>query len=112
MIPYDPEMFPDDVTFFRKTSSTGNWGDPKRPPVWGPGTAMRASVQSRSVDRTDASGRVYTVTVHWVYTSDNPEAVTDDKFEWAGRTLVAEAATIPKGIDDVLWLTQCQETRS
>ena len=109
MIPFSPLMYPDEVVFFRSVPSTGGQGASRRtfPTL---GIPLKASVQSKSVDRTDRDGRVTTVTLHVVRTATDPQAKADDKFEWLGRTLTVEAGTLPKGIGNVTWLTNCLET--
>mgnify|MGYP000235737651 CR=1 FL=1 len=110
MIPYSAEMFNDDVTLYRATVTVSAKGVATRtfPDA---GIPLRASVQSRSIDRTDSSGRIYSVTSHWIYTPTDPAASKDDKFTWIGRTLYVESGSVPKGIKDVMWLTQCLETQ-
>ncbi len=110
MIPFSPLMYPDDVIFFRSVPATGDQGASRRT-FPAPGIPLKASVQSKSVDRTDTKGRVTTVTVHSVRTPTDPQAEADDKFEWLGRTLTVEAGTLPKGIGNVTWLTNCLETK-
>src|SRR5687768_17038423 len=65
MIPFSPLMYPDDVVFFRSVPATGAQGASHRT-FPGPGIPLKASVQSKSVDRTDRDGRVATVTLHVV----------------------------------------------
>ncbi len=109
MIPFSRLMYPDDVVFFRAAPSVSGPGASRRT-FPDPGIPLKASVQSKSVDRTDTQGRVFTVTTHAVRTPENPLAKADDKFEWLGRTLTVEGAAIPKGIGNVTWLTNCLET--
>jgi hypothetical protein len=108
--PLSERMFRDTVQHYRMTSITGGGGT-SRPTFSGSGTEHAASVQSERVDRTDAAGRVFSVSRHEVYSPTLDDARTGDKIEWLGRTLAVEAATVPKGIGDVLWLTYCVETR-
>lgn len=109
MIPFSPLMYSDDLVYFRSVPATGGQGASRRTfPT--PGIPLKASVQSKSVDRTDRDGRVVTVTIHVVRTAADPQAVADDKFEWLGRTLTVVATTLPKGIGNVTWLTNCLET--
>lgn len=110
MVPFHVSMFPDEVVFFRSVAATGGPGGSRRTFVT-PGITMRASVQSKPVDRTDRDGRVTTVTVHSVRTATDIAAEADDKFEWLGRVLTVEGGTIPLGIGDVIWLTSCREVR-
>lgn len=108
---FDPEMYrPEEVVFYRQVPATSSQGGPRRtfPEA---GEDMVASVQSQMVDRSDAQGRVYTTLGYSVYTPTDPRAQAGDKFEWRGRTLVAEGPTDPKGIGGVTWLTRCTETR-
>jgi hypothetical protein len=110
MVQYEPEMFQDAVSHFRLTSITGGGGSSK-PTFPSQGTVHAASVQSERVDRTDAAGRIFSVSRHEVYSPTLTDARTGDKIEWIGRVLAVEAATVPKGIGDVLWLTSCVETK-
>jgi hypothetical protein len=110
MIPFSPLMYPDDVVFFRSAPATGGQGASRRT-FPSPGTPLKASVQSKSVDRTDRDGRVATVTLHVVRTATDPQAKADDKFEWLGRTLTVEGGSEPGGIGDVIWITPCLESK-
>lgn len=110
MKPYSKFMFPDDVTYFRSYPATGDAGDPRRTFPF-EGVPMRASVQSSVADRTDLQGRVTTVTEHEVRTSEDTGARADDKFVWLGRELVVQAASVPSGQGDVIWITKCLETK-
>lgn len=94
-------MFPDTIRHYRMTSVTGGGGSTK-PTFGGSGVESPATVQTERVD---------SVTRHKIRTPTNIDARTGDKIEWIGRTLAVEAATVPKGIGDVLWLTYCVETR-
>lgn len=110
MIPFSPLMYPDDLVFFRSVPSTGGQGASRRT-FPNPGIPLKASVQSKSVDRTDRDSRVASVTIHVVWTATDLQAKADDKFVWLGRTLTVEAGTLPKGIGNVTWLTNCLETQ-
>jgi hypothetical protein len=110
MIPFSPLMYPDDVLFFRSVPATGGQGSTRRT-FPAPGVPLKASVQSKSVDRTDRDGRIATVVIHTVRTATDPLAEADDKFMWLGRTLTVEAGTLPRGIGNVIWLTNCLETK-
>lgn len=114
MEPFDDEMYPDEVIYFRSTPLTGAMGGSKRT-FPDPGTTFMASVQMGQPARTDANGRTYAATPTVVYTSENPHARADDKFEWTDkggvlRILPVESATKSRGIGDVTWATQCKET--
>ena len=67
-------------------------------------------MQSKPASRTDAAGRVVTVTEHPILTPSDIGAKAGDRVQWAGRTLVVDGATIPKGTPDVIWQTRCVET--
>lgn len=110
MRPFAARMFRDSVELFRVLPVVGGQGASRRtfPEA---GEDYPASVQTSSSSRTTGDGRVTTVTVHVVYTPTNIAAKADDKFVWLGRTLTVEAATVPKGIDDVVWRTQCLEAK-
>ncbi len=101
-------MFPDDVAFFASVHSTDAIGEPTKA-FPAEGVELKASVQTKDVQRVDGSGRTYTQTVHTVRTSEDPGAAADDKFEWLGRTLVVEGRAKPGGIKDVIWITSCLE---
>ncbi len=110
MKPFSPRMFPDDVVYFRSVPATGGQGASKRTFPF-EGVIAKASVQSSVADRTDLQGRVTTMTVHEVRTPTDLGANADDKFLWLGRELTVQAASIPSGIGDVIWITKCLETR-
>ena len=110
MKPFSARMYRDSITLFRATSVTSGQGTP-RPTYPSVGVDSPASVQSERVDRMDTGGRVFSISMHEVYTPENIAARTGDRIEWLGRKLAVEAATVPKGIDDVIWCTYCVETR-
>jgi hypothetical protein len=103
-------MYQDTVILYRKIATTGRQGGWK-PTVRVDGVLLEASVQRSMVDRTDASGRTYTTTVHTVRTVEDPEVDAGDEFVYRGHSLVVEGHAEPIGIGDVAWLTQCLETR-
>jgi hypothetical protein len=111
MKPFSRFMFPDTVVLYRKTSPVGRQGGWK-PSERSEGVLLNASVQRALVDRTDASGRTYTTTVHTIRTVEDPEVDAGDEFVYRNHSLVVEGHAEPIGIGDVAWLTQCLETRS
>lgn len=75
---------------------------------------VKASVQSKTVTRLDPEGRTTIVTIHTVRTPTNQEIKEQDHLIWTdlngySRTLTAEGASTPKGIGDVMYLTECVE---
>jgi hypothetical protein len=107
--PFHPLIFRDSVTFYVSTPTSSGSGSTR--PSYGDGVEMAADVQSKTVDRVDTMGRVFTRTIHRIVSPTNPNAKAGDKFVWLGRTLIAEGSTIPAGIGDVIWITQTVETR-
>ncbi len=110
MIPFSPLVFPDDMVSFRSVYVTGGQGA-ARATFPEAGAFLKASVQSKAVDRMGRNGRVATATVHTVRTPDDPEAVAGDKFLYRDHDLAVEGHTEPGGIGDVIWITPCLETR-
>jgi hypothetical protein len=107
-------MFPDEIVFSRSVPATIGSGANR--PTYALLGESAASVQSNRVDRVDAQGRSYSISLHEVYTPTNIGVRTADRIEWTDRSgashvLSVESGTVPKGIGDVSWCTYCVETR-
>lgn len=80
-----------------------------------PEPAELANVQTETERRIDPdSRRVTTATMYLVYTRTNRSLRPDDQIEYedrsgANHTLTVIAASMPRGIGDVSYLTQCIE---
>lgn len=110
MVPFSPTMYNDDVVFYRVTKVTsGQGGTSNTYPT--NGIPMMANVQSRMVERAQSNGTTRAVTLHVVSTPSDIMAKPDDRFEWMGRKLLVEAATIPKGTGNVTFHTPCVESK-
>lgn len=114
MIPFSRFRYPDDIRIQRV-----RWEEVQGTPVARYDTPLepveKASVQSKSVQRTDPQGRITTVTIHTVRTATNRNLHTQDHVVWtdksgAVRPLTVEAGSVPKGIGDVQYMTECVET--
>jgi hypothetical protein len=116
MEPYDPEMFPDAVTFHRSTATVSDQGAADVT-LDEEGEAMAASVQRNTVTGTDAQGRAFTTTVHSVRTDADVDAQVGDEFRYTpagsdtAHVLTVTGHTEPGGIGDVIWITPCLEVR-
>lgn len=114
MIPFPPSFYPDDIQIQRVV--WGKKGGNNLPTYPNPPEAPeKASVQSRSVNRTDPdTGRVTVQTVHSVRTSTNRGIVAMDRIIWTDKsnqvhTLVAQGPATPKGIGDIQYKIDCLE---
>lgn len=114
MIPFSRFRYPDDIRIQRV-----RWEEVQGTPVARYDTTIepveKASVQSKTVERTDPQGRITIATIHTVRTPTNRNLHAQDHILWTDesgevRTLTAEAGSVPKGIGDVQYLTQCVET--
>ena len=115
MEPFDPEMYPEtdtngrEVVLYRVTYTEKPSGAPaKSYPDTGEPIDL-ADVQAESDDRTDAQGRITTITKWTIWTPADIASQPDDKFEYLGRWLIVEAGTTPDGIGNITFKTTCVE---
>lgn len=107
--PFSARMFPDTVTIYAVTHSSGDHGgDPATPDG---GTTMSARVlEVTRPERMAGQDQVFGVNRFEVTTRTDPGVDTDDRIDWHGRHLAVEAPAVDMGGEGRRWRTYCRET--
>lgn len=115
MRPFSYWMYPDTVQI-RRVVHVESGG--REVPKWTgePEPEEPALVEHRRIDRVDGEGRATIVTVYDVRMPMNRTIAVDDQIVWTDangqvRYLTAKAPSVPEGIGDIQYLTECVETQ-
>lgn len=107
-------IVPDAVKYIPVTVTASSQGAPSKSYPSGNAVAVNATVEPKTIRRSEPDGTIRSDTMYVVYLIDSPASLngglgvrTDDCFQWNGLNLIAQGQAVSEGGLDVLWRVEC-----